>query len=891
MKSGFYNSTKTIATIIGMIISAIGLAIITGGCLMVSSESIFTEFSPNILFTVVLIAALLISLLSTWIIYLKLRSRDQVKISILLSAKLINLAEIHQRAEEMLETNDQLLRQFIVHTPAAIAMLDNDMRYLQISQQWIKDYRLSGQDIIGKSHYEIFPDAPDRWKEIHQRVLNGSIEQCDEDPFPRADGSIEWLQWEARPWHKSGGEIGGLIFFTQVITERRNMETELKTACDAALEGARVKSEFLANMSHEIRTPMNGIIGMTELMMDTELEPIQERYIKSIKSCSESLLTILNDILDISKVEAGMLDFEYLDFDLRYSVENVIELLAARAHKKNLEIAMTFQPDVPTQLCGDPTRLRQILTNLVSNAVKFTEKGEVVVNVAKVSEDNERVVIRFDIKDTGIGIPEAAKKLLFSPFAQADSSITRLYGGSGLGLAISKQLVEMMDGGIEIESETGRGTTVTFTASFIKQANQEVIVASLNLNLKDLRVLVVDDNETNRLILTEQMTEWGIIVEEAEDGAAGIEKLRFAASTGNPFKITVLDQIMPEINGIEIAKLIKADPLIAETHLVLMTSYSKRGHGELARKAGIRAYFKKPVRQSELLECLSVIMSEQSPENKDKNKLITQHSLGAMKASLNRHILLVEDNEINQEVALSHLSGLGYRIDVATNGEEAIKAVTGKKYDAVLMDCQMPVMDGFQATAEIRKLQGKSKYTPIIAMTAYAMPSDRDKCLMSGMDNYLAKPVKKDKLKEILQNLFETGSPVIPLSADEDFQTKPANEISPVDLIFLMDAASYNQDKLEKLVELYSRHTAERLDELNDAIKCQSAKDVFAIAHKCLGSSRALGMTAIVPALRELERIGDTGELRGAEEQYNLAKYGFEKITMFLEQHFLKRAA
>lgn len=1229
----------------------------------------------NVIPTSILVAGLLITLLLIWTTYQTLRSRRHAEEAADLNIELANQVAERNLSEKILEANEELLKDFITHAPAAIAMLDTEMRYLQVSDQWLEDYNLFGQHIIGKSHYEVFPDIPERWKEIHRRVLTGAFTNCAEDPFLRADGTIEWLQWEARPWRKAGNEIGGLIFFTQVITkrkhadrqlreseerfrqafgeapigialvapdgrwlkvnralcklvgyseeellrsnfqtithpddletdvsfvnqmlageistykmekryfhkqghvvfilltvslvrnqegsplyfiaqiediserklaeeeleksrnklqavldankrimaqsldvictidgegkfvqvssackkiwqyapeelvgrryiefvhpddhektnlvaagimagkavldfenryirkdgsvvplvwsaywspddeimynvardnterkrtdeelrsskarfagildiaedaiisidrdhkitifnkgaerifgytaqevidkplelllperfarnhsqnvngfasspdgsrrmadrreifgrrkngtefpteisisklklddeiiftsivrditERKKMEEELRAAHDAALEAVQMKSEFLANMSHEIRTPMNGIIGMTELMMDTQVDETQNKYVNTIKSSGESLLTIIDDILDFSKIEAGMLNFETIDFNLRSTVEGVIEMLAERAHGKELETAVFFHPNVPTQLCGDPTRLRQILTNLVGNAIKFTEWGEVVVRVSKQSEDDERAVIRFDVKDTGIGISEDAQKILFKPFLQADGSMTRRFGGTGLGLAISKQLVELMGGSISINSTPGHGSTFTFTATFIKQASQIVEPLPENVNLKGVRILVVDDNQTNRQILVQHTSAWGMIAEEAENGATALEKLRYAAANGKPFQLAVLDQKMPDMDGTELAKLVKADSAIADTRLVLMPSYSKRGQSKIARDAGISAYFTKPVRQCQLLDCLSAVMSDMSdkPEGKTATKkFITQHSIKEMKASLNQYLLLVEDNEINQTVMLGQLGKLGYRIDIAGNGHEALAALERRSYDAILMDCQMPLMDGYETTAEIRRREGKTKHTPVIAITAHAMKGDREKCLAAGMDDYISKPVKKDVLKAILDNLFENGV-TTSRNVEEEIGTEAEKDSSPVDVERMMDAVSNSYERLRQLTDLYTRHTTDRLNELRTAINQNAANDVYQVAHKCLGSSSTLGMTAIVPFMKELERIGRAGDLKGAENQINMAQTEFERIKIFLDDFILQ---
>ncbi len=532
----------------------------------------------------------------------------------------------------------------------------------------------------------------------------------------------------------------------------------------------RLKAEFLATMSHEIRTPMNAVIGMSDLLFETELSESQRDYADTIRSSADALLTIIDDILDFSKSEAGKLRFEKIDFDLHDAIDAPVEMLANRAHMKGLELVSFVHNDVPTALRGDPGRLRQVVTNLVGNAIKFTEQGEIVVCVTRVAASEDQVTLRFEITDTGMGIPEETRRLLFIPFTQADGSTTRKYGGTGLGLAISRQLVELMEGEIGVTGAPGGGSTFWFTAKL--ETQPEALARALparGTSLERVRVLIVDDNPTNRRILTHQTTSWGMVAVEAESGVEALALLRAAAGQREPFRVAILDLTMPGMDGFQLAAAIKGDESIAATRLVLMPAIGKRGHGEAARRAGIVAYLEKPVRQSQLHACLVAVLADAAAQEPVGSGLVTRHSLREVSAvpeiasaPSSLRILVADDLAVNRTVASIQLRRLGHQADCVTNGTEAIAALAARHYDLVLMDCQMPEMDGFQATQAIRFREGARKHTTIIAMTASALAGDREKCLAAGMDDYITKPVKAEALRHMLQRWLQPEPEGVP---------------------------------------------------------------------------------------------------------------------------------
>ena len=558
--------------------------------------------------------------------------------------------------------------------------------------------------------------------------------------------------YEIRAPRRSADEVGDLVDgFNAMLSEVQVRDTELREARAQAEAGERAKAEFLAMMSHEIGTPMNGVIGMTGLLRDTNLGPEQREYVDTVQSSANALLTILNDILDFSKVEAGRLDLEGIDFDLRSAVQDVVELLAERAQSKGVELLSSVDPSVPDAVQGDPGRFRQILTNLIGNAIKFTEQGEVVVSARLVEEQTNALVLRIEVRDTGIGIPPEARARLFQAFSQADGSTTRRFGGTGLGLAISRRLVDLMGGQIGVESEAGRGSIFWFTVRFTKAAGAvKPAVSASPKALHRMRALIIDDNSTNRQILRVQLQTWGLRVDEAEGGPAGLTCVRAAAGSDDPYRVILLDMQMPGMSGLDVAHAVRAEAGSRDIPMILLTSWLEPSLSAASLEAGISACLPKPVRPRRLLEALGDVLEPTTGASRRDERAVAPSALPAAPGGRGR-VLAADDNAVNKRLITRLLEKAGYVADAVDNGREAVEAVTRADYDAVLMDCQMPVMDGFEATSVIRAAEsGRSRRVPIIALTASAMASDRERCLAAGMDDYLTKPIKPTELAEIL---------------------------------------------------------------------------------------------------------------------------------------------
>jgi two-component system, sensor histidine kinase and response regulator len=786
---------------------------------------------------------------------------------------------------------EQRFRATVEAAPTAMVMINSQGEIVLVNSETEKLFGYSREELLGQQVERL---VPERFRADHPQMRSGFFA----NPQARRMGAGRDLFGLRKDGSEFPVEIGlnpvetdeGLFVLSAVvdITARKFAESELKylnekleqrveertlelstalhdltRAKEVAVAANRAKSAFLANMSHEIRTPLNGVIGMTELLLQTQLTAEQRDYLNTVRSSGESLLNVINDILDFSKIEAERLDLEQIIFNHAEMLGDTLKTLSFRAHRKGLELICRITPEVPIMLQGDPNRLRQVVVNLVSNAIKFTEKGDVVVEVSSAYPTNETVQLRYEIRDTGIGIDAEKLQKIFEPFEQADTSTTRRFGGTGLGLAISSRLVKLMGGHISVESSSERGSIFRFSANFGIPTQQPVPCLPVDSEaLRNMSVLVVDDNATNRRILQEMLAGWGLVPVTADSGSRAWEMARDAYEKHDPFPLIISDVQMPGVSGMDLVRLMKHDPQLEKTNFILLGSGDRPNDLILNREQGVASYLMKPVKQSELLEAimLAVGMSDETKMESVEIKATTPtvSSIRSLK------IMLAEDSAVNQKLAVLLLTKQGHQVDVAMNGLEALEKWKQSAYDLILMDIQMPEMDGLEATKLLRAFEIQSgTRTPIIAMTAHAMKGDREMCLAAGMDDYVSKPIRQQELLAAIQRIKGT-----PPSSAYDLQTadcegdvasKPPQPI--IDWSLALKAAFNNSTTLQRLSKMSLSETATLFVQLRKAVHREDAKALERVAQTLRGHFRHFGFSAADHVAFHIENTARDGRV------------------------------
>jgi len=774
-----------------------------------------------------------------------------------------------KEAQEALKQEQNKLYYLINNAPVAIAMFDQNMNYLAYSQQWLKEFQLEENNLINKSHYEIFPYLPAEKIELYQRVLAGEYLASEEDCLTFNNQTKLYYKWAMNPCFSGDNQISGMIMVVQNIND-------LVEARNSAIENAKIKSNFLATMSHEIRTPMNGVLGMSELLLNTNLDPLQKDFVKTLYQSGKNLLTIINDLLDFSKLEAGEMSLNIQVFDLQETLENVIEMLSSQSNCKGIELLLLIAPNVPLFLQGDRNRLQQILINLTGNALKFTERGAVTIQVSLVKEKDTEVTLKFMVKDTGIGIALEDQNKLFLSFSQVGEAQRGKYGGTGLGLSICKQLTDLMQGEIGVESEIDQGSNFWFILPFKKQLNPEVLSLSEISPLNGSKLLLIDHSLSYQMIYS-YAENWQMEWYQAPTLATAIQSIHQEINTKHPYDIALVDLQSTKIDPRQLNKIITMDPLLQKIHWLFLISNNQIQELQPLLNQEIDGYLLKPLRVSHLFDTFMNLLS-----NNNSN---LKHSEIKIDQSLrhNYHILLVEDTPTNQKVITYQLQLLGYQVKCVNNGQEALNELAQTSYDLVLMDCLMPILNGYETTIKVRQEEGKSRHTIIIAMTAHAFDQDRQKCLEVGMDDYISKPVELDHLKIILQKWQEylSESKISSLEASPNIYDR--HQV-PINFAKINEFVKNDWQFRQELFIIFLEDAAVYLKKIKQAILQQNFDQIIYHAHQLKGISSMIALYDLPELAHLLETQAQANQLENETELILKMEKILEKFRDFVSQ-------